>query len=598
MKFDLILVVILVLVAGVSWKVMKPDVPKDISELTVDKKNENYFKPQEGATLVVEENLQKEEQVEDNSSSTKNVDVEKIEKKRDKVVLKEHTPSHKIEKNKIEKNHHTIPAFPGAEGGGAASRGGRGGKVYVVTNLNSRGRGSLRYGLEKVHGARTIVFRVGGYIHLDKAIVVDDDAFITIAGQSASGDGITVTSVSSIDEVFLFRRCHDITMRYIRIRKGGRKAKGQQGSSLVFAQSGKNIIVDHCSISWSGDDNIEIAVWKPKSLKKGLQNITLQYNIISEGLSHGHAATGVIAGGSNNIEKMTDISIHHNLFANSQNRDPLMKVASGDVVSNLIYNWSWWATGISGGMVVDIINNKYKAGPNLKSKGRNRGEIVLKDFDPKHKIPGATGLNRKASVFLEGNIGPHNSVSSRDAWDLMVEKVDKNWSYFYKNGKRRKTIAPRSYQRKTRRALKYPITLTPADKLEDMLLRRGGVGASRRLSASGAWIENHDLVDRRVIKDYKNGEGTKLMNVDSVGGWPVYLGDNRYRYVSEKEFIKNLKKYKLNGGTPYEDSDRDGMSDVWEDKYGFNKNDKSDAIGDRDGDGYDNLEEFLNGTRP
>lgn len=350
-------------------------------------------------------------------------------------------------------------------------------------------------------------------------------------------------------------------------------------------------MVDHCSISWSGDDNMEIA--------GGIKDISVQYTILSEGQSYGHAATGIFIGGLRNIESMTDISIHHNLFANSQNRNPLFKVASGDVVSNLIYNWSWWATGISGGMVVDIINNKYKAGPNLKQKGRNRGEILIKDFDNTHKTPGATGIDKKASVFLSGNIGPHNDDSRRDSWDLMVEKVNKNWSYFLnENGKRRKTVAPRSYQRKIRRTLRYPITLTPAENLEDMLLRRGGVGASRRLSANGGWIENHDLVDRRVIKEYKNTEGTKLLNVDSVGGWPVYLEDNRYRYVSEKNFIKNLKKYKLNAGTPYLDSDSDGMPDIWEEKYGLNKNNSSDAIGDMDGDGYDNLEEFLNATKP
>ncbi len=581
MKFDFMLLVILLLIGGLSWKIMKSDM-NTTETLAIDKNvigndKEGYFKQQ---GRVEQEKRVTEEEMIDKKAKSDNPFKGLVEKKADNRAKE------------------LLPAFPEAEGGGAASKGGRGGEVYVVTNLNDAGEGSLRYGLENLKGARTIVFRVGGYIHLKKAIVVSDDAFITIAGQTAPGDGITVTTVNSVDEVLLFRRCHDLILRYIRIRKGGTKAKGQQGSSLVFAQSGKNIMVDHCSISWSGDDNLEIAVWKPKSLKEGLKDITIQYTILSEGLSHGHAATGIIAGGSNNIEKMTDISVHHNLFANSQNRDPLMKVASGDVVSNLIYNWSWWATGISGGMVVDIINNKYKAGPNLKRKGRNRGEIVLKDYDPTHKIPGATGLNRKASVFLEGNIGPHNSDSSRDAWDLMVEKVDKNWSYFSKNGKRSKTIAPRSYQRKTRRALKYPITLTPAEELEDMLLRRGGVGASRRLSAKGMWIQNHDLVDRRVIKEYKNGEGTKLMNVDSAGGWPFYLGENRYAYVPEKSFIKNLDKYQLKRGTAYIDSDRDGMPDIWEDIQGLNKNDKRDATIDRDGDGYDNLEEFLNGTKP
>lgn len=575
MKFDLMLVVILIMVATVSWKVMRGEQPLSDKDINTTVEKERYFEPQEGVVLT--ENSPKIEE----KTKEKSEDIQDSPKQEE---IKQEKPKKDVLHTRL------LPAFPGAEGGGAGSQGGRGGKVYIVSNLNNSGKGSLRYGLEQVEGARTIVFSVGGYIHLRHAIVVRDDGFITIAGQTAPGDGITVTTVNSQDEVFLFERCHDVTIRYLRIRKGGTKAKGQHGSCLVFAHGGKDIMVDHCSVSWSGDDNMEIA--------GDIKNITIQYTISSEGQSYDHAATGIFIGGLRNIENMTDISIHHNLFANSQNRDPLMKVASGDIVSNLIYNWSWWATGISGGMVVDIINNKYKAGPNLKRKGRNRGEVVLKDFDPTHKYIGATGVNRKASVFFEGNIGPHNDVSSRDAWDLMVEKVNKNWSYFNINGKRRKTIAPRSYQRKTRRALRFPITLTPADKLEDLLLRRGGVGASRRLSAKGTWIENHDLVDRRVLKDYKNTEGTKLVNVDSVGGWPVYLGNNRYKYVREKKFIRNLKKYQLNRGTPYQDSDSDGMPDVWEDKYGLNKNDKSDATGDMDGDGYDNLEEFLNATRP
>ena len=584
MKFDLMLLVILIGLGAVIWKVIEP--AHSIIDKIMDKNRtvvkESYFK-QQNSTPLREEHIEKV-----NKAPTFPTDKELANSK------EKTTPPVEEKALRVLKDRKTttraIPAFPGAEGGGAMSKGGRGGKVYIVSNLNDSGKGSLRYGLEKVSGVRTIVFSVGGYIHLSHAIVVRDDAFITIAGQTAPGDGITVTTVNSEDEVFLFERCHDIIVRYLRIRKGGTKAKGQHGSCLVFAHGGEDIMVDHCSISWSGDDNMEIA--------GDIKNITIQYTISSEGQSYDHAATGIFIGGLRNIETMTNISIHHNLFANSQNRDPLMKVASGDVVSNLIYNWSWWATGISGGMVVDIINNKYKAGPNLKAKGRNRGEVVLKDFDPTHKYPGATGINKKASVFFEGNIGPHNSVSSRDSWDLMVEKVDKNWSYFMVDGKRRKTVAPRSYQRKTRRALRYPITLTPANKLEELLLRRGGVGASRRLSENGTWIENHDLVDRRVLKDYKNTEGTMLTNVDSAGGWPVYLGNNRYKYVSEKSLIKNLKKYRLNGGVPYQDSDSDGMPDVWEDKYGLNKNDSSDAIGDMDGDGYDNLEEFLNATRP
>ncbi len=486
-----------------------------------------------------------------------------------------------------------LPAFPQAQGGGAGSRGGRGGLVYCVTNLNDRGEGSLRYGLEKLSGARTIVFRVGGYIHLSYPIVVENDGFITIAGQSASGDGITLTTVQSKEPVLIFRNAHDIILRYIRIRKGGMLAQGQHGSGLVISRGGHDIIVDHCSVSWAGDDNINI--WANKGGRGGLYNITIQNSISSEGLNYGHPATGLIAGGSANVNSMKNFSIHHNLFAHNKNRNPLLKVASGEIINNLIYDWSWWATGIGGGIEVDIIANRYKVGKSTRHKGR--GEIVYKAYDPHAKNPNATGILGEPSIYFEQNIGLHNRDSTQDGWDKMIEAVNPHWGYPLINGKPRKQGLSQSYRRYVRRFSHFPVEVTPVEALESNLLGFGGVGASQRLNERGEWVFNRDLVDKRVIQSYYEGEGGLIYNVDDAGGWSIYQ-DGAYRYVLEAEFAQHLDKYQLNMGVPYRDSDRDGMPDVWEQKYHLDPHNNRDATMDRDGDGYENLEEFLNGTQP
>jgi pectate lyase len=498
-----------------------------------------------------------------------------------------------LSKEKLPPKNLPIPAFPDAKGGGAGAKGGRGGKVYFVTNLHDRGVGSLRYGLEKIKGARTIIFRVGGYIHLDYPIVVNNDGFITIAGQTAPGDGITLTTVNSKEPVLIFRHTHDIILRYLRIRKGGTKAHGQHGSGLVISRGGENIMVDHCSVSWTGDDNINI--WANASGKEGLRNITIQNSISAEGLNYGHPGTSLIVGGSAHVEKMKDISIHHNLFANNKNRNPLLKVATGDIVNNIIYNWSWWATGIGGGIKVDIIANRYKAGPITTKQGR--GEIVFKPYNPLAKRPEATGVEGDPSIYFRDNVGPHNPDWHQDGWEGMMERVNNFWGYPVIDGKPTRCKLSTQYRRKSPRYQPYPIHIDRVSDLEEKLLASHGVGASQRLGADGSWIDNRDLVDQRIIREYYENQGKLVQTVDDVGGWVVYK-EGIYSYIPEKKFIQNLKRYQLNGGKPYQDSDKDGMPDIWEDRYHLNKHKKEDAIEDRDGDGYDNLEEFLNGTKP
>ena len=457
------------------------------------------------------------------------------------------------------------PAFPEAEGGGAAAVGGRGGTIYEVTNLNDSGIGSLRYGLQTVTGPRIIVFRVGGYIDLLSSITVSNESHITIAGQTAPGDGITIRGENLLQTPLVFSDSHDLIIRYLRIRKGGIELPGQVGDCISFTGTCYDVMVDHCSVSWSHDENLSI--WSDD--QNPSRNITVQWTINSEGLNYANHATGLLAGSNVNANDMHDLSIHHNFFAHQRNRSPLLKVGSGDITNNLIYNWQWWSTGIGGGIVADIVSNHYKAA--MTGTGGRR-EVLFKP----HNGTQSSGPSGNPSIYFEGNTGPHSSDPTADAWDLMFEMtaVD-SWGWPLVNGVPTLTNVPSSYRRLGQRALAFPITTHTSIDLETLLLAGGGVGASQRLDNNGNWVANRDSVDDRIIDEYNSGTGIFANSVSDVGGWPT-----------------------LNGGVAYADLDSDGMPDAWEDAHGFDRDDESDSIGDADGDGYDNIEEFLNGSLP
>ena len=502
-----------------------------------------------------------------------------------------------------EVNNQNERAFPEAQGGGAASKGGRGGIVYEVTNLSdSDEEGSLRYGLtaaEYKNVPRTIVFKVGGYIHLQRTILVRDDSFITIAGQTAPGDGITVVFPSSPNGgVFEFRNTHDVIMRYIRIRKGGSPPEEyrQQGSNLSIIGDCYNIIVDHCSIGWAGDENFGMFNVHPGGAVVP-NNITFQWSISSENLRRATTvdgrltdSTGFFVGSSTNPETSVNVSVHHNLFARNNNRNPTIKGGSGDIAANIIYNWGWYASAVRGGVIIDIVDNVYKAGP-ARQGGDRRPEVT---FIPAEEGNPATGVFRDLSMYFNGNIGYHNADPAQDAWDTMMHHADENFAYL--GG----VVTPvsRDFQRMQMRTVTHPIDRENALTLDTTLLANDGVGNSRRLLADGSWVNNRDLVDARVINDYLNATGDTLVSsVDMVGGWPYY--DNGvHRYIPEAQFIANPGQYQLNMGTAYPDSDNDGMSDVWETAHGLDENNPDDRNEDSDNDGYTNLEEFLNGPLP
>lgn len=491
----------------------------------------------------------------------------------------------------------SIGAFIGAQGGGANAIGGRGGIVYEVTNLDDNGIGSFRYGLENLTGSRIIVFKVGGYIHLNTTISIVDDSNITIAGQTAPGDGITLVFPSNPDsELFYIRNSHDIVIRYIKIRKGGAPAStyNQAGSNFSIIGDSHDIIVDHCSFSWAGDENFGAYNVHPNG-QIAPYNITLQWSISSENLrrlvvdnSHMTDSTGFFFGSGTRPDTSMNVSVHHSFFSRNNNRNPLLKIGSGDIASNVIYNWGWYATGISGGISVDIIDNFYKAGL-ARVGGNKRPEISFKYAE--NGIPG-TGVFADPSIYLEGNVGPHNSDHIQDAWNTMMHESDTNWGFLNGNGPLARVSL--THRRMQLHQLGFPIIRENANILPETILKLGGVGSSKRLKADGTCVNNRDLIDSRIINDFYNGEGSGLVSsVDMVGGWPYYNGSG-YSYATEAQFLANPQSYQDNSGLPYLDSDHDGMSDIWEDAHGLDRNNANDRNLDFNNNGYTNLEEFLN----
>ena len=229
-----------------------------------------------------------------------------------------------------------VPAFPGAEGFGAMVSGGRAGGVYHVTTLADSGPGSFRDAVSESN--RTIVFDVGGYIELESTIEISASN-LTIAGQTAPGEGITVRNY-----MVLFKNAENIIVRYMRFRHG--LDTTGNGDSLSVTTS-KNLIFDHISTSWGRDENFSVT----KS-----ENVTLQYCIIGEGLLP-HSMGGLI--------EWNTISLHHCLFISNNDRNPKAK-GKIDFVNNVVYNWGGhpFVAGDSAGVSeVNMVNNIFIAGP-------------------------------------------------------------------------------------------------------------------------------------------------------------------------------------------------------------------------------------------
>lgn len=446
-----------------------------------------------------------------------------------------------------------VPAFPGAEGPGAETVGGRGGRIIEVTNLNGSGPGSLREACE-ASGPRIVVFKVAGIIDLAGKPINISNPYITIAGQTAPAGGITLKNHE------LSIRAHDVVVRFLKMRTGtGYPLADQEGDAIGMIGKGElyNDMIDHCSLSWAHDENAQIWSWTTDTAP---HDITYSWNIIAEGID-GHS-TGFIAGSYSNTKDFKNVALHHNLFANTSHRLPLIKIASAKVVNNLIYNWHHYATGVKGGAHLDVIANKYKPGPETS---KYKLQEITVELDGKGDIndprSGAPGY---ASIYVKGNIGPHVSDEGADNWGMA----------FHRNSDGRLPLERNIFERKTPLSKsQYPIEIESVTHAEAAVL--GDAGASKRINEKGEWVWDRGAVDTRIINDYKNGTGFIPASENDVGGYPT-----------------------IHAGTPYADSDHDGMADVWEDIYGLDKHNYNDNAQDKDGDGYTNIEEFINGTNP
>ena len=457
-------------------------------------------------------------------------------------------------------NAQTPPAFPGAEGGGAESVGGRGGSIYEVTNLNSSGPGSLRAGIEMT-GPRTIVFRVAGIINCNisggqKGLEIRNP-YLTIAGQTAPGGGITISGKNFVQGNCITNYTHDVILRYIRIRHG--YTGYSEGDNIASSTAASSSIYDHVSLSWGTDENA--SAWGAPQ-----NNLTYSWLMMYEPLmlvNESNFSKGFLTGSGNNAsENMTDIDIHHSFIANTTHRNPLIKNKSFRLVNNIIYNWKFSATALIGGVNLDVIGNYYKAGP------LRQGHIPYEVYVC--PTPGPDTPLGPPSIFSSGNIGYHNPTPASDDWGMIWEVTSEGIVDEWETPAKLIGVLPAQYRRVTPLpTLPYPITVQSAAELDNKVLPT--VGASHRLDCMGNWVESRDTVDRRVISEYHNLQGNYYVNEESVGGFPV-----------------------IDPGTACTDTDHDGMPDQWETAKGLNPNNASDGP-TLHTSGYSNLERYLNG---
>lgn len=454
----------------------------------------------------------------------------------------------------------SIPAFPGAEGGGAYTFGGRGGKIYVVTSLADSGPGTLREACE-AGGARTIVFNVAGIIRLKTPIILMAP-YITIAGQTAPGDGVCVAGES------FWINTHDVVIRYMRFRRGETNV-GRRDDALGGNPIG-NIIIDHCSTSWGLDENISLYrhMYNPgagyQDEKLPTVNITIQNTISAEALDTYNHAFGSTLGGEN-------CSFMRNLWACNAGRNPSIGWFSVfNFVNNVVFNWKHRT--IDGGdyrSQYNIINNYFKPGP-ITPKDDPVGHRILKPESGRSKLK----YREFGRAYVTGNIMEGYPKITANNWDggVQVEDMDNAGEY--------------AVDMRVEKPLPMPrLTIMPAKDAYQYVLDN-----------AGATLPVRDAVDARVVEQVRTGKIQYKENTNSKIGSEYIkrrLGEDSYKQgiIYDIAQVGGYPEYK---GKPYKDTDGDGIPDEWETRHKLNPKDAKDASLDANGDGYTNIEDFLN----
>ncbi|TAK51758.1 MAG: T9SS type A sorting domain-containing protein [Bacteroidetes bacterium] len=424
-------------------------------------------------------------------------------------------------------------AFPGAEGFGRYATGGRGGRVIEVTNLNDNGAGSLRAAIDAT-GPRTVVFRVSGTIKLLSSLRIKKGD-VTIAGQTAPGDGICLRDRACRVEA------NNVIIRFMRFRLGD-STRVEDDSFSGNGDAGnmkRNIIIDHCSISWAIDENSSF-------YDNGM--FTLQYCYITESLYHSYHSKG--NHGYGGMWGGWKTSFHHNLFAHNSSRNPrfngsrytqLPDSEMVDFRNNVLYNWGFNNIYGGEGGSYNLVGNYYKYGP-----GTNTSSIRYRIVQPSD----TTGNWYISDNYVYGN----DSVTA-DNWNGGVQGG--NASYL----KNKKALLPFPYG---------TIATETAEVAYEKVLAHGGASFPKR-----------DTIDARIANEVRTQTATYggvwgankgiIDSPDDVGGYPL-----------------------LQSTAAPADTDHDGMPDDWETFHGLNPADSTDGM-TITGDGYSNLEHYING---
>ena len=458
-----------------------------------------------------------------------------------------------------------IAAFPGAEGGGKFTFGGRGGKVYVVTSLEDNGPGTLREACEQ-GGPRIIVFNVAGIIRLKTPLIIRAP-YITIAGQSAPGDGVCVAGET------VWIDTHDVIIRHMRFRRGetyvGRRDDAIGGNPVG------NIMIDHVSASWGLDENMSIYRHMyndstgSQEKKLGTVNITIQNSIFSEALDTWNHAFGSTLGGEN-------CSFMRNLWANNAARNPSIGWNGiFNFSNNVIYNWVHRA--IDGGDYTaqyNIINNYFKPGPATPQNAPIRYRILKPEA-------GRSKLDYMVfgRAYVHGNIVADNAEVTADNWAGGVQ-------FYNKDGSLATGEAYTDYMLKSKVDKPLPMAdmhIMPTEKAYDHVLTN-----------AGATLPKRDPVDRRIVKEVRDGKPTPLKNVE------LPEKDFQHRRLARDSYkvgiitdISQVGGYPEYKGKPYKDTDNDGIPDDVEVKMGLDPNNPDDAA-QITASGYANIEIYLN----
>ena len=384
----------------------------------------------------------------------------------------------------------TRPAFPGAQGWAAHTPGGRGGRIVRVTTLATEGPGSF---LEAVSakGPRIVVFEVGGVIDLGLKTVKIREPFLTIAGQTAPQPGITLIR-GGIDIA-----THDVIVRHIRVRPGeaGQPKRSGVDFDAISTVGGRDIIVDHCSLTWATDENLSASgprfggdtpqQWRDNTSHR----ITFSHNLIAEGLAYSSHGKGEHSKGSLIHDNARDILIIGNLYAHNRERNPMFKGgAQGWVINNLIYNpgqravhynlvaAEWDGRAYEDGRLA-LIGNVMRGGPDT----------------PKDSVLFMFGGSGALDLYLHDNV----------AVDRIGEPMPMQGRY---------STAPVGVRMlKTSPALPFGVKPLPAAKVQDAVIANAG---------ARPW--DRDDIDRRILADTIEGRGEVIDSEQEVGGYPKH----------------------------------------------------------------------------